>query len=84
MTSYQHDTSKGLYTPIESNGNGISSSAGTKNKKWLIAGFIIVVLGAIFFVVHKPAGNVAEDAIKKSDLKFNEDGSIMLVDDMSK
>jgi len=85
MTSYQHDTSKGLYTPIESNGNGVSPSAETKSKKWLITGFIVVVLGAILFAGgHKPVGTSTEDAIKKSNLKLNEDGSIMLVDGMKR
>ena len=86
MASYQHDTSKGEYEPINngsSNGNGVQGSGDQgKKKRWLIAGVILVLL-AVFFL-HKPAGASTEDAIKKSSIPLNVDGSVKLFDKLSK
>mmetsp|Transcript_17204 Transcript_17204/g.39751 ORF Transcript_17204/g.39751 Transcript_17204/m.39751 type:complete len:1215 (-) Transcript_17204:108-3752(-) len=78
MTSYQHDTSGGLYEPIESN----ATPSERKSKKWLITGAIVVILGTILAGGHhNNAGKSTADAIKKSDLLLNDDGSVMLVDE---
>jgi len=84
MTSYQNDASKGAYEPI--NGNGVHpSDRNGKSKKWLIAGAILVIVGAIFVGVHhKPAGASTADAIKKSGIPLNEDGSVMLFDKLKR
>jgi len=84
MTSYQNDASKGEYEPINSNGVHPSESNG-KSKKWLITGIIIAIVGAIFVgALHKPAGSSTKNAIKKSGLPLNEDGSVMLFDKLKR
>ena len=83
MSSYQKDTSKGEYEPV--NGNGVHSESKESSKKWLISGIIVVIIGVIVAsALYKPAGASTEDAIRKSGLPLNEDGSVMLFDKLSK
>jgi len=84
MTSYQHDTSKGLYQPV--NGNGVSSDESKENRKrWMFTGvFLLIVGGIIAGLLHKPAGESTVNAMKKSDLPLNEDGSVKLFDKLKR
>jgi len=86
MTSYQHDTSKGQYAPIENSANGVGPPAKNgKNKNWLITGVIVVILGVIFSgSLRKPAGASTEKALKNSNISLNEDGSIMRFDKLKR
>ena len=84
MASYQKDTNNGVYEPINGNGVHPSDKSG-KSKKWLITGIILAILGAILVgAIRKPAGASTKDAIKKSGLPLNEDGSLLLFDKLSK
>ena len=85
MTSYQNDTAtKGAYTPV-SNGNGLSGGASGKSmKKWIISGILVVVVGIVLIVtLHKSPGASTQAAMAHADLPINQDGSLMLFDDLS-
>ena len=84
MTSYQHDSSQGMYEAI--NGNGTHPEEKSKSsKKLLITGAIVVIIGLIFGKgMSKPAGASTETVMKTSGLPLNADGSVMLFDKLSK
>jgi hypothetical protein len=83
MTSYQNDVNKGGYQPI--NGDGIHPDIGKSRKKWMISGVIIVIVGVILAVtLHKPAGASTDAAMEKVGLPLNDDGSVMLFDDLKR
>jgi len=90
MASYQNDTSKGEYEPIngKANGNGIHSPSSDdrgKGKKWVFAGVFLLIVGALLVGNHhKPAGASTKNAIKKSNLPLNEDGSVKLFDKLKR
>jgi len=84
MASYQQDTSKGEYEPI--NGGVIHPSDKNANsKKWWITGFILVIVGVIVVgTLNKPSGASTQNAMKKSDISLNKDGSVMLFDKLKR
>ena len=84
MASYQHDASKGEYETIKNGDDSMvaSGNSSSTKKKWLITGLVLVVLA--MFVFRQPAGASTTDAIKKSDIPLNEDGSVKLFDKLSK
>lgn len=84
MTSYQHDVNKGGYEPI--NGDGIHPEVGKSKKKWMISGVIAVIVAVVLAVaLRKPAaGASTKVAMDMIGLPIDEDGSIMLFDDLSK
>jgi len=84
MTSYQNDKSSGEYEPINGNGVHPSDKSGKSSKKWLITGVVVVIVGFILAVLYKPAGASTADAIKKSGLPLNADGSVMLFDKLKR
>jgi hypothetical protein len=88
-SSYQKENNNlGVYTPINSNGNGYpdsSSNPKSSMKKWIVGGVVCIVVAVIAVVIfHKPAGTSTEEAMAKADLPVSEDGSLMLFDDLSK
>lgn len=84
MASYQKDTSKGEYEPI--NGNAIQSSDKNANsKKWLITGIILVIVGVMVVgALNKPSGASTQSVMMKSDISLNKDGSVMLFDKLKR
>jgi hypothetical protein len=87
-SSYQKDKDNlGVYTPINSNGNGYSDSPNNPKssmKKWILGGVACIVVAVIAVIIfHKPAGKSTEEAMAKADLPVAEDGSLMLFDDLS-
>lgn len=46
--------------------------------------FLLLVGGIIAGLLHKPAGESTVNAMKKSDLPLNDDGSVKLFDKLSK
>jgi len=85
MASYQHESNKGGYESINGNGTHPSDSNEKSTKKWIISAVVIVIVGIILAVTfHKPAGASIDDAMEKAGLPLNEDGSVMLFDDLKR
>jgi hypothetical protein len=87
-SSYQKDKDTlGVYTPINSNGNGYSDSSShpkSSMKKWILGGVACIVVALIAVsIFHNPAGKSTKEAMVKADLPVGEDGSLMLFDDLS-